>query len=146
MHYKIIVSYVTSVIQYRLQINRWLIHTLYLLAYITSWPSWNEIEAEEIELNLTTIVCLIKTITRYDSLPTLTAKYTHARNVLTVTKRVERSRSIIIIKHKYMLMCNHKIPINLMRCLRNSTVRREIGQLLYFKCIICNYITNILST
>ena len=27
------------------------------------------------------------------------------------------------------LMCNHKIRINLMRCLRNSTARREIGQL-----------------
>ena len=55
-------------------------------------------------------------------------KYTHARNVLTVTKRVERSRSIVIIKHKYMLMCSHKIHINLMRCLRNSTARREISQ------------------
>ena len=66
-------------------------------------------------------------ITRYDSLPTLAA-YTHARNVLTVTKRVERSRSIVIIKHKYMLMGNHKIRINLMRCLRNSTARREIRQ------------------
>ena len=71
----------------------------------------------------------IKTTTIYDSLPTVAAKYTHARNVLTVTKREERSQSIVIIKHKYMLMCNHKIRINLMRCLRNSTVRREIGQL-----------------
>ena len=66
---------------------------------------------------------------RYDSLPTTAAKYAHAQNVLTVTKRVERSRSIVIIKHKYMLMCNHKIHINLMRCLRNSTARCEIGQL-----------------
>ena len=65
---------------------------------------------------------------RYDSLPTTAAKYTHARNVLTATKRVERSRSIVIIKHKYMLMCNHKIRINIMRCLKNSTVRREISQ------------------
>ena len=77
---------------------------------------------------MTTIVCPIKTITRYYSLPTLAAKYTHAQNVLTVAKRVERSRSIVIIKHKYMLMCNHKIRINLMRCLRNSTARPEIGQ------------------
>ena len=68
---------------------------------------------------MTTIVCPIKTITRYDSLPTIAAKYAHAQNVLTVTKRVERSRSIVTIKHKYMLMCNHKIHINLMRCLRN---------------------------
>ena len=44
--------------------------------------------------------------------------YTHARNALIVTKRVERSRSIVIIKHKYMLMCNHKICINLMCCLK----------------------------
>ena len=73
-------------------------------------------------------ICLINTITRYDSLPTLAAKYTHARNVLTVTKRVERSQSIVFIKHKFMLMCNHKIHINLMRCLRNSTARREISQ------------------
>ena len=78
---------------------------------------------------MTTIVCPIKTITRYYSLHTLAAKYTHAQNVLAVAKRVERSRSIVIIKHKYMLMCNHKIRINLMRCLKNSTARREIGQL-----------------
>ena len=77
---------------------------------------------------MTTIICPIKTITRYDSLPTLAAKYTHSQIVLTVTERVERSRSIVIIKHKYMLMCNHKIRINIMRCLRNSTARREIGQ------------------
>ena len=79
---------------------------------------------------MTTIVCPIKTITRYycNSLPTLAAKYTHWQNVLIVAKRVERSRSIVIIKHKYMLMCNHNIRINLMRCLRNSTTRREIGQ------------------
>ena len=59
----------------------------------------------------------------------ISSEYTHARNVLTVIKRVERSRSIVIIKHKYMLMCNHKIRINLKRCLRNSTARREISQL-----------------
>ena len=70
------------------------------------------------------------------SLPTVAAKYTHARNVLTVTKRVERSRSIVIIKHKYMLMCNHKIRINLKLCLRNSTARREISQLISHNLLI----------
>ena len=82
---------------------------------------------------LTTIVCPIKTIERYDSLPTLAAKYTQAQNVLTVTNRVEHARSIVIVKHNtcsiaHQRMCNHKIRINIMRCLRNSTVRREIGQ------------------
>ena len=42
----------------------------------------------------------IKTIKRYDSLPTFSSKYTLAQNVLTVTKRVERAQSIVIIKHK----------------------------------------------
>ena len=65
---------------------------------------------------------------RYDSLPTLAVKYTHAQIVLTVTERVKRARSIVIIKHIYMLMCNHKIRINIMCCLRNSIVQREIGQ------------------
>ena len=46
-------------------------------------------------------------------------------------ERVERARSIVIIKHKYTLVCNHKIGINIKSCLRNSTVRREIGQLAY---------------
>ena len=50
--------------------------------------------------------------------------------MLIVINRVERARSVVIVKHKYMLMCNHKIRINIMRCLRNSTVRREIGLLL----------------
>ena len=86
------------------------------------------IKVLSLSLSLSIIVYPIKTIKRYDSLPTTAAKYTHARNVLTVTKRVERSRSIVIIKHKYMLMCNHKIHINLMRGLRNSTARREISQ------------------
>ena len=43
-----------------------------------------------------------------------------------------------IIKHKYMLMCNHKIHINIMLCLLNSDVvdpcfqtQRAIGQRLY---------------
>ena len=79
-------------------------------------------------------------LTRYDSLPTIAAKYTRAQNVLTGAKRVERSQSIVTIKHKYMLMCNHKIHINLMRSLRNSTARCEIGQLLviliYVVCIV----------
>ena len=50
--------------------------------------------------------------------------------VLTVIKRVERARSIIIVQHKYMLMlmCNYKSRINIMRCLGNSIVRRKIGQ------------------
>ena len=76
-----------------------------------------------------TFTCPIKTIKRCDSLPTLAAKYIHAQNVLTVINRVERARSIVNVKHKYMLMCNHKVHINIMRCLRNSTLRREIGQL-----------------
>ena len=41
---------------------------------------------------------------RYDSLLTLAVKYTHAQTVLTVTERVERARSIVIIKHKCMRM------------------------------------------
>ena len=65
---------------------------------------------------------------RYDSFLTIAAKYTHAQNVLTVINSVERARSIVIVKHKYMLMYKHKIRINIMRCLRNSNVRREIGQ------------------
>ena len=61
---------------------------------------------------LTNIVCLIKTIKRYDSLPTVAAKYTHAcTEVLTVINRVERTCALVIVKHKYMLMCNHKIRI-----------------------------------
>ena len=79
------------------------------LAYITSQPSWYEIEDEEIYWILKSIVCPIKTIRRSDNLPTLAAKYTHAQNVFPLLTRVERSRSIVIIKHKYMLMCNHKI-------------------------------------
>ena len=59
---------------------------------------------------LTNIVCLIKTIKRYDSLPI------HAcAKVLAVINRVERARSTVIVKHKYMLRCNHKIRINIMR-------------------------------
>ena len=51
--------------------------------------------------------------------------------VLAVINRVERAQSIVIVKHKCMLMCNHKIHINIMRCSINSAVRREIGQLQY---------------
>ena len=90
---------------------------------------------------LTNIVCLIKTIKRYDSLPTLAANYTHAQNVFTATKIVERTRSIVIIKHKYMLMCNHKIRINVMRCLRNSTARRETGQFSVLSVCYCSHYT-----
>ena len=102
----------------------WTISLYHELAILVWDRGWGNI------LTLKIIVCPIKTIGRYDSLTTLATKYTHAQNVLTVTKRVERTQSIVIIKHKDMLMCNHKICINIMRCLRNSTVRREIGQYL----------------
>ena len=35
--------------------------------------------------------------------------------------RAEYVRATVIIKHNYMLMCNHKIVINIMLCLLNST-------------------------
>ena len=35
--------------------------------------------------------------------------------------RAEHVCAIVIIKHNYMLMCNHKIVINIMLCLLNST-------------------------
>ena len=35
--------------------------------------------------------------------------------------RAEHVRATVIIKHNYMLMCNHKIVINIMLCLFNST-------------------------
>ena len=44
-------------------------------------------------------------------------KYTHAQTVFTlsiIVIRVERAQSIVIIKHKYMLMCNHKSIIDIM--------------------------------
>ena len=34
--------------------------------------------------------------------------------VLTVINRAERARAIVIVKHNYMLMCNHKIRLNIM--------------------------------
>ena len=42
--------------------------------------------------------------------------------LLIVSNRVEHAQSIVIINHKYMLMCNHKIIINIMLCLLNSAV------------------------
>ena len=35
--------------------------------------------------------------------------------------RAEHVYATVIIKHNYMLMCNHKIVINIMLCLLNST-------------------------
>ena len=35
--------------------------------------------------------------------------------------RAEHVCATIIIKHNYMLMCNHEIVINIMLCLLNST-------------------------
>ena len=35
--------------------------------------------------------------------------------------RTEHVYATVIIKHNYMLMCNHKIVINIMLCLLNST-------------------------
>ena len=39
------------------------------------------------------------------------------------------SASIVSWESIVILNTNHKIRVNIMRCLRNSTVRREIGQL-----------------
>ena len=58
-------------------------------------------EMEALQLWKTT-VCRTKTMRRYDSLPILAAKYTHAQTVFTlsnVINRVEHARSIVIIKH-----------------------------------------------
>ena len=35
--------------------------------------------------------------------------------------RAEHVYATVIINHKYMLVCNHKIVINIMLCLLNST-------------------------
>ena len=35
--------------------------------------------------------------------------------------KAEHAGATVIIKHNYMLMCNHKIVINIMLCLLNST-------------------------
>ena len=62
---------------------------------------------------LKAVVCPIKTIKRYDSLPRLAGKYTHAQTgckfLTVINGLMEHARSIVIIKHKYILMCNHKI-------------------------------------
>ena len=50
-------------------------------------------------------------------------KYTHTQTVFRsaiVINRTEDAYSVVIIKHKYMLMCNHKIRISIMLCLLNS--------------------------
>ena len=39
----------------------------------------------------------------------------------TAINRAEHVCTTVIIKHNYMLMCNHKIVINIMLCLLNST-------------------------
>ena len=59
-------------------------------------------------------------------------RYTHAQTVFTlwiVINRAELARNyqliiklLVIIKHKYMIICNYKIVINIMLCLLNSTV------------------------
>ena len=62
-----------------------------------------------------------------------------------------------ILKQTYMLMCNHKIRINIMLCLRNSTIvdprfqipRREIGDLFITNMyishhkIVYNHVSNV---
>ena len=35
--------------------------------------------------------------------------------------RAEHVCATVIMKHNYMLMCNHKVVINIMLCLLNST-------------------------
>ena len=58
-------------------------------------------------------------------------KYTDAHIVFTssiVINRAEYARSLVIIKHKYILKCNHKIVINIMLCLLNSTVVESLFQ------------------
>ena len=62
---------------------------LSLLAYITSQPLSYEIEAVQIIWVLSTNVCPINTKKKYDSLPTLATKYSHAQNVLTVINIVK---------------------------------------------------------
>ena len=42
--------------------------------------------------------------------------------------RAEHACATVIIKHGYMLMCNHKIVINIMLCLLNSTGHNYISQ------------------
>ena len=40
--------------------------------------------------------------------------------------RAEHVCATVIIKHNYMLMCNHKIVINIMLCLLNSTGHMQV--------------------
>ena len=40
--------------------------------------------------------------------------------------RAEHVCATVIIKHNYMLMCNHKIVINIMLCLLNNTGHKKI--------------------
>ena len=52
-------------------------------------------------------------------------KYTHTQTAFTlptVINSAKHAQTTLIIKHKYMLMCNHKICINVMLCLWNCTV------------------------
>ena len=41
--------------------------------------------------------------------------------LLIAINRAKHVYATVIIKHNYMLMCNHKIVINIMLCLLNST-------------------------
>ena len=52
-------------------------------------------------------------------------KYTHAQTVFTLYIAINRAEYVgatKIIKHKYMLTCKHKIRMNIMLCIVNSTV------------------------
>ena len=40
---------------------------------------------------------------------------------IAINYRAEHVCATVIIKHNYMLICNHKIVINIMLCLLNST-------------------------
>ena len=42
--------------------------------------------------------------------------------------RAEHLCATVIIKHNYMLMCNHKIVINIMLCLLSSTGQAYLSQ------------------
>ena len=45
--------------------------------------------------------------------------------------RAEHVCAAVISKHNYMLMCNHKIAINIMLCLLNSTGHVMSRSILY---------------
>ena len=54
-----------------------------------------------------------------------------SQTVFTLSIAINRAEHVcatVIIKHNYMLMCNHKIAINIMLCLCNSTYRTYISQ------------------